>query len=328
MDYDPNVAPGGRPEGDLGLGEPLRLPDGLVRAWRRSVGWFNAQPVLARLFIALSGLDLIARAVGVVGPPMVLDAAAPFAAVTSILPHNLLILLPALIVIRRPGATEAAPNLVDGAIFVALVELLSHPSTALASTIGGIGPWGAVAVGAVVLGMVGWVGIGRGLSALNLEPSTSTAGWANVAAAGILAAVGFGVLTYLIGPGIDVGDPEINGLLTLNTLAHIVAPVALAYAGRAVVRGLDDTKRPEIALRLGASAVFLAAGLGLLVGLIVLLAVADVSVAQSITDVDGWGVLYWLATGGAVSLLIVAFGLGLAGDDQQSADEAVTLGPT
>jgi len=327
MDYDPSVAAGGRPDGDLGAIEQLRLPDGVVRAWRRAAAWFGAQPLLARLFIALSGLDLVARAVGVVGPPIVLDAGAPLDAATSVLPHNLLILLPALIVIRRPGATEAAPNLVDGAIFVALVELLSHPTTALASTIGGIGPWVAVAVAAVVLGMVGWVGIGRGLASMNPEPSPATAGWANVAAAGILGTVAFGILTFLMGPGIDLGDPGINGLLTLNTLAHIVAPAALAYAGRAVVRGLDDVARPEIALRLGAGAVFLAAGLGLLVGLVVLLAVADVSFAQSITEVGGWGLLYWLATGGAVSLLVVAFGLGLGGEAPRIAEEAVTLDP-
>lgn len=308
--------------------ESLRLPDGVVRAWRRVVAWFSALPLLAQLFMALSALDLVVRSVGVVGPPIVLDAGVPFAAVTSILPHNLLILLPALIVIRRPGATEAAPNLVDGAIFVALVELLSHPSTALASTIGGIGPWLAVAVAAVVLGMVGWVGIGRGLSAMNPEPTPNTAGWANVAAAGILATVVVGVLTYLAGPGIDLGDPEINGLLTLNTLAHIVAPAALAYAGRAIVRGFDDVERPEVALRLGASGVLLAAGLGLFVNLLTLLAVANAAFSQSIAQFGGWGVVYWLATGGAISLLVVAFGLGLAGDDQRSADEAVTLDPT
>jgi hypothetical protein len=322
------VVPGGRPEGDLGAVEPLRLPDAVVRAWRTSATWFRARPLLVQLFIGLAALDLVARAVGVVGPTLVLDPGAPFDIVTGILPHNLLILLPALIVIRHPGAPVTSPNLVDGAILVALAELIAHPSTGLASEVGGIGPWAIVAVAVIVIGAIGWIAIGRGLANLNpLDPNPSTAGWANLAAFAIVAAVGAAAAAYLVGPGFDVGDAELNRLITLHAVVQLLAPLTLAYVGRAVIRGLDDRTRPEIALRLGASAMFLAAGLGLAVSLVGLLASIDIAFAQSVAQVAGWGALYWLATGGAISLLVVAFGLGLADTTAQADHEGVTLEP-
>lgn len=313
---------------DRGVVEPLRVPPTVARAWRRAVAWFTAQPPLVRLFVTLAALDVVVRWIGIVGPQVYLDPSAPLSILTSFLPHDLLILLPALIVSRRPNAAEAIPTLVDGAILVALAELIAHPSTGLASEVGGIGPWAIVAVAVIVIGAVGWIAIGRGLANLNpLDPNPSTAGWANLAAFAIVAAVGAAAAAYLVGPGFDVGDAELNRLITLHAVVQLLAPLTLAYVGRAVIRGLDDRTRPEIALRLGASAMFLAAGLGLAVSLVGLLASIDIAFAQSVAQVAGWGALYWLATGGAISLLVVAFGLGLADTTAQVDHEGVTLEP-
>jgi hypothetical protein len=332
MGYDRAVASGERPEGDrgpegdLGVVEPLRPPDGVVRAWWRSVAWFAAQPLLARLFIGLAAIDVVVRGLGVVGPPITLDVRAPLGVLASFLPHDLLILLPAMIVIRRPSAADDTPNVLDGAVFVALAELLAYPSTALASTIAGIGPWAVIAIAIITVQAVGWVLIGRGLAALTLEPTPTVAGWANVAVFGITLGVIASVAGQAIGPGIDIGDQELNRLLTLHNLVGAVAPLALAYAGRAVMRGFEDLRRREVALRLGAIAILLMAGLGLLVNTVTMLATANLGFAQSIAGAGGWGVLYWLATGGAISLLVLAFGLGLA-DVQPATEEAVTLEP-
>lgn len=320
------MAPGGRPEGDLGVVDPLRLPDGVLRAWQRSVAWFTVQPALGQLFIGLAAVDVLVRAVGIVGPPIYLDLGSPVGILNSFLPHDLLILLPALIVVRRTGAAEDTPNILDGAILIALVELLSHPTGALASTAGGIGPWAVVSLSATIVTAVGWVWVGRGLAGLNPEPSSNAAGWANLAAIGIIATVVLTGASFLIGPGFDVGDEQANSFLTLNQLGLILAPLALAYVGRTVIRGFDDERRPEMALRLGAAGVLLAAGLGLVVNAIVVLATAEVGFAESIARVGGWSLVYWLATGGAISLLVLAFGLGLA-DVQPGAGEAVTLEP-
>jgi len=304
----------------------LRLPDGVVRAREQTIAWFVAQQLVARLFIGLAALDVVVRALGIVGPPIYLDIRAPVSILASFLPHDLLILLPALVVIRRTSAADDTPSIVDGAIFVALAELLVNPSTALASTIAGIGPWAVVAIALVSVQAVGWVLVGRGLTAMNLEPTPTSAGWANLAAYGIILGVIASVVRQAIGPGIDIGDQELNQLLTLHNLVGIVAPLALAYAGRAVIRGFDDERRAEFGLRLGAAAVLLAAGLGLIVNVVTLLATANVGFAQSIAEAAGWSVLAWLATGGAVSLLVLAFGVGLA-DVQPAAEELVTLEP-
>ncbi len=325
------MAPGGRPEGDLGVVELLRLPDGVLRAWQRSAAWFTAQPLLARLFIGLAALDVVVRALGVVGPSIVLDIGAPVGILYSFFPHDLLILLPALVVIRRPTATDDTPNVVDGAILVALAELLSHPTGALAGTIGSVGPAVLVALGATLVTAVGWVWVGRGLASLNPAPSPNAAGWANLAALGIVATAGVTAVIYVAGPGVDYGDEDSNRLLAVFYLAQILAPLAIAYLGRHVIRGFEDERRPEMALRLGAAAVLLAAGLGLVVNVISLLARSDVAFAQSLAGVGGWDLLYWLATGGAISLLVIAFGIGLADPAvpgeavEQHDNEAVTL---
>ena len=331
--YDLRVAPGGRPEGDgrpeadLGVVEPQRLQDGVVRAWRRSGAWFTAQPLLAQLFLGLAGLDVLVRALGFIGPPVYLDLGAPASILNSFLPHDLLIVLPALIVIRHRTAPDDAPSIVDGALIVALAELLSNPSTEVASRVGGFGLWAIVAAAIVALQAVGWIWIGRGLTMLGGDPSPTTAGWANLAAFGIVATVIVTSATFVIGPGFDLGTDELNQLMTLNYVAHLLAPLALAYVGRSVIRGADDERRPEFALRLGSVGVLLAAGLGLALGVVTFLAVANVGFAEAITAVPGWSLVYWIGTGGAISLLVLAFGFGLAGEDQRTPDGAVTLEP-
>jgi hypothetical protein len=307
------VAGGPRSADEVVVVDSIRIPGGVERLAQRAVAWYRSRPPLAQVFLALAAFDLLVRLVGIVGPVVSLDLRSPLAIVASVVPHGLLILLPALIVLRRPDAEDALPGLVDGAIFVALATLLSFPTTALASQLGGISLWTAVSAAAVAVEFVGWIAIGHGLGQLNpARPSQAVAGWANLVGVAILASVAWSLVTFLRGPGIDVGDAELNSLLTLNTVTLVLAPAALAYVARSVVRGLEDERRPGLALRTGAAAVGLAAGLGGVIVLVEVLAVAGLPMARSIAAAPGWDGLRWLGGGGAVSLLVVAFALGLA----------------
>ncbi len=306
--------------------ESMRLPPGLERAARGAIERFRRLPELAQVFIALAAVDVLARLLGLIGPRIVLDLGAPVATLSSVLPHSALILLPALLVLRRPTAPADTPSIVDGAVFIGLAELLSFPTSSIANEIGGVGAWAATSIAAIGVQVVGWVAIGRGLARLNpVQPSDNASGLGNLAAFAILGGTAVSLVLFLSGPGYDVGDPQTDGLLALNTIAQILAIGVLAYVARAVLRGLDDDSRPELARRTGATAALLAGGLSALGLVVELLAAAGQPMAVSVSQAPAWGALRWLWIGGSTTLLVAAFGLGLADPATRPAEQASTL---
>jgi hypothetical protein len=83
----------------LGVVEPLRIPG--AAAARRA---FLGLPPVARLFIGLAGVDVVVRGLGLFGTGLFLFLDNPLTWFSAFFPHDALILLPALILARRPNA--------------------------------------------------------------------------------------------------------------------------------------------------------------------------------------------------------------------------------
>lgn len=237
----------------LGVVDPIRLPipAALPRAWRRL-------PLLARVFVGLAIVDIVARAVGFAGTSLFLDLTTPLGVLTAFAPHSLLILFPALLLLRRPDADRATPLVLRGAIVIALVELLGDPVGSLVGSSSGedlIGASLLVSIAATALKAVGWIAIAIGLLRLAPPaPSRFLAGLSNLVFAAI---AGLG-LVYLVGallgPRTDIGVPGVDGLFLLNSVAGAGGLVAWAFLGRVIVRGADDARRSPVATRLAVAA--------------------------------------------------------------------------
>ena len=106
----------------LGVVDPMRVPGGdrAREAWR-------GLPALGQAFVVLAAIEVVARALGLFGTRLFVDLADPLSVITAFVPHDALILLPAVIAWRRRDAVEATPLVIRGAILVALVELLDAP---------------------------------------------------------------------------------------------------------------------------------------------------------------------------------------------------------
>src|SRR5258706_116158 len=133
-------------------------------------------PRIAQVFVALALVDLVGRALGVVEPGIGFSTEYPTSFVSAFLPNFALILLPALVLIRRPDAETATPWILRGAVVVALVELLGSPTRAFVAGLDNSGEntllfW--VAALGLVLFALGWVALGRGLSTINPDRSRS-----------------------------------------------------------------------------------------------------------------------------------------------------------
>src|ERR1043166_1773692 len=102
----------------------MRLPL-QAQAW---VDRLRAWPMLAQIFVGLTVLDIVFRGLGVIQPAMYLSTQNPLTFVTAFLPHDALILLPALVVIRRRDAESAMPWVLRGAVLIALETLLWAPT--------------------------------------------------------------------------------------------------------------------------------------------------------------------------------------------------------
>jgi hypothetical protein len=305
------TTPPARPDGS-GVVDPMRIPgaDGARQAWLRL-------PVLGRAFVVLAALDVIVRAIGLFGTQLFVDLGDPLGVITAFVPHDALILLPAVLIWRRPDAVETTPLVMRGAILVALVELLNAPLRGLTSG-NPIDPFALptiISIAAAFLMAAGWATLAVGLRELDpAKPEQSTAGLANVVGGAIALAAIVNLAGVLLLPGADVGDPRWNALLQLNSAMSVLQILALAYLARIVVLGNGDVRRPSIARSTATVAVVLLA-IGLLVTTVInLLALTQAAFAQSIGL--GGGPI-WLAIGlvtGPVAItgLVVAFGLGLA----------------
>ena len=82
---------------DLGVVDPIRIPGAarVRRLWARL-------PLLSRVFVALAAVDVVVRGLGLFGTSLFLEIDHRLTWLTAFLPHDALILLPAVIVARRP----------------------------------------------------------------------------------------------------------------------------------------------------------------------------------------------------------------------------------
>jgi hypothetical protein len=280
-----------------------------------SIARFRQLPPIAQAFIVLTALDIVARTIGLMDPPVSGDE---IGLIASYFPRDAWIALPAIAVIRRASLQLDAPRLFQGALFIGLVTLLARP---VAAFVGGFLPPDPVelhvALNVVesVLTGVAFLVLASGLEALNPKPPrASTAGLANLAAIGVLGA-------FLAG--------FVASLLTDIRLDIVYPPPWWSYAGglfhgacvallsRGVVRGLDDPSRPELGTRTaGSGALLWAIGLfgeGLVASLYVVTHGSDVSASLTLG--------FELIQAVGPSLIVAGFALGLADPNRPLASE-------
>jgi hypothetical protein len=288
------------PAESLGAVDPIRIPQSVQRALRET-------PMQARVLIALAIADVIARTLGLLGPAVDLSLSRPLSVIASFLPRDLLIALPAIIVLRLPNAYRVTPWVVAGAIVVAVAELLVQPLASLVQA--DLTGYAIV----VLMPLAGWLAIGRGLAQINpKEPSLRVAGTANLVAALVVVASLVVALLPLVVPLPGLGQgPPIDVAVEIGLL-QVLGSCAWAYLLRAVVRGFGDPRRPAPARSAGAIAAALSAVLGLGIAVVTVLGRIDPRTLQSLTQSDVYVPLVWLGTGGAVARLVVAVGRGLA----------------
>jgi hypothetical protein len=287
----------------LGVVEPLRIPG--AAAARRA---FLGLPPVARLFIGLAGVDVVVRGLGLFGTGLFLFLDNPLTWFSAFFPHDALILLPALILARRPNAIEATPLVMRGAIAVALVELLNTPLRGIVSgnPLDPIVTPTIVSIVAILFLAGGWYWLALGLRALNpMRPADSSVGLANLVSGALVITALTSFVTTLFGPAPDVGNPSWTALFQLNSAMLVVQSLAFAYLARVVILGTGDPARPTAATNLAAGSLVLVA-----IGAILL------TIGPLLVPVTGdnaiWVVLGWLTGPVAMTAFVASFGLGLA----------------
>ena len=297
---------------DAGVVDSIRIPPWLrervERTWRES-------HVVVRVFVILAFVDVVSRSLGILQPRS-MPGFDLFGLYSMLIPHDLWILLPAVLVLRRPDAARATPLVFAGALTIAVVTAVERPlqswfqgPVGVSSLSVEIGILGSIAT------LVAWLLIARGLALLNpARPTSSTAGLSNVV-------LGFGLVALAMQAGTslltapDTGIPGLNGLLLLSNLVAYAQLTAWLYLLWILIRGIGDTRRPPMAT---AAAAVGAAMTGLLDGVTTLAGVA-MTAAQSpmplgggvaLADIDyAFGLL---SIGIGQALIVVAFALGLA----------------
>ena len=271
-------------------------------------------PRIAQLFIVLAVLDIVARWLGLVEPRLFLSTRHPESFLSAFLPREALILLPAAVVLRRPDAAAATPWVLRGALIVALVELLSHPTRAVVSGIVGAQDEGVVvglSVVTGVLGALGWLALGRGLSTLNPPaPPATVAGLANLAALLVTATIVLSLIGIAIAPT-NLANPLDSAATRIALLPAWFGILTWAYLLRSVLRGLDDPSRSLSVTRLAAVGALLSASMTLFVSVLGLIYTLDNQIAAQVgNDPVIWA--YFAGDTVGVTLIVVAIALGLA----------------
>ena len=305
----PDIEPA--PAAASGGGDPIRLPVQVQAIADR----FQALPLVSRLFIGLTVLDVIGRALGIISPEIYLSTDSPTTFVSAFLPREAFILLPALIVLRRGDAERATPLVVWGAIVVALRELLWSPTASLLNGLVAADPFPALvwfySVGAIVLGL-GWFVLGVGLTRLNpRDIRAPIAGLANVGLWLVVGSALFGLVATLIARPDLAGDPEHAGAVALQSIVVGLSMLGFASFVRAVLRGLEDPARTLGVTRLAAIGVLLTAALGFATA--ILSAFVATGFPFTLQLLTGLGPpLTLLSDVVGYTLVVVAFGLGFA----------------
>ena len=272
-------------------------------------------------------IDVIGRVAGLLAPTFHLDFGNPVLLLAQLFPRELVILLPALILSRRPDAAAATPLVLRGAVVVAFVELVAPQVTT--AGFGSLGPgnivvWTLLSLIAALAKAWAWVTIGRGLLALSPPaPSPNVAGFANLVAGALGALALVNLVLNLVGPQIGLWDSASDGLYRLGSTLFVVESFALAFLGRIVIRGFGDPSRPAEATRLAATAFGVVGVVALLdvtlglatlfrttfgLGFIPAFGPSDPGmVFASISSLGGW-----FASGLMTSAFLATFALGLA----------------
>lgn len=271
-------------------------------------------PPLARVFVALTVIDIVGRSLGVLAPAIAWGYITPLSFVSAYLPHDLWILLPALLLIHRPDAMTATPWVFRGALIVAIIEVARGPVQALlyAPSTGALSALVGAAAGLALA--AAWVALARGLVPLTpRDPEPTAAGVSNLAVGflGILAALWFAEV--LVSPAVDVGDPGVNQAITISSLAAPLEVLGWAYLVWVVVRGFGDPRRPTVAVTMAAVGAAMAA---FIVPATSILARLLGAVGIDLTGGSGFGEVFlivsWLGDIVGPTLVAVAFALGLA----------------
>ena len=292
--------------GDLGVVDPLRIPGG-----SRARGLWAGLPELSRVFVALTVLDVLVRALGLLGTGLTFSLGYPLSWFGAFFPHDAMILLPALILARWPDALETIPMVVRGAVLIALVTLLNGPLRGLVSgnPVDPIVAPTVVSILGILLMAGGWWSIAQGARVLNpVRPAESFAGLANLVGGAIAFAAVANLAIALLGPAPDIGEPTWTSLLQLNSAMFAVQSLALAYLARVVVLGTGDPARPREAMYLATGSLVLLA-----VGALLLLVPMQGAVPL---------VLYLITGSVAMTGFVVALGIGVT-DPSGTIDPAV-----
>lgn len=301
---------------ELGVVDPIRLPGFVRPGMSRGGATWQGLPTLGKAFVVLAVADIVARALGVFGRGLSIDPAVPISLVTAFVPRTLLILLPALLLLRRPDAGSATPLVLRGAVVLALVELLQDPLSSLAFGLpdgSGVVPGMGVGIGRTILASVGWLAIAVGLNAVTTgRPGAAIAGLANLVFGALFAAAIISLgLTLVLAPP-DLGDPTWNAVTLVSNALFVVEAGVLAYLARVVVRGSEDARRPAFARALATTATVLGAAItavvAVLSGIILVQIVFVIPPSFSLAE----GAPGWLAGWPVTLALLVALALGLA----------------
>jgi uncharacterized membrane protein len=302
---------------ELGVVEPWRLPAAVegMRARLTNLGW---------AFVALAVIDLIGRWTGGLAPGLSIDAD-PRTWTSAIGPHAFVILLPAVILLRRRDPATATPVILRAAVLIAAVEFARGPAIALASALSPSGDgstFPAVSFGAqilassatLVLVSIGWFSLARGLALITVAPASALArvlGFA-VVASFALSVLGDMAVT-LLGrqPLPDELDPIVAPLFWIQRLAIYGWTAGLAYLGWVVVRGVRDPQRPARATTVAVIAVTLEAATALLIWTLASISIVAGGAWSELLLAVG-GSLGWILNVMPLTLLVFAFAIGLA----------------
>jgi len=282
--------------GDVGVVDPIRIP-GAPRARQL---WASL-PQLSRVFVVLTAVDIVVRALGLLGTGLNLYLESPLSWFTAFFPHDVLILLPAVLLARRPDALETSPLVMRGAVLIALVTVLNAPLRGLVSDnpVDPIVAPTVISILGILLMAGGWWWIAQGVRFLNpVRPAESNAGLANLVGGALALSALANLVIVLIGPAPDIGDPAWTSLLQLNSAMFAVQSLALAYLARTVVLGTGDPSRPREATNLATASLVLLA-----IGSLLLLIPLQGAV---------WQVLYLITGPVAMTGFVVALGFGVA----------------
>jgi hypothetical protein len=125
---------------------------------------------------------------------------------------------------------------------------------------------------------------------------------------------------------VDVGEADSNALNFVASAMATLPALVWAVLARAVIRGAGDVRRPLVATYLATGAIILVGVGAAAMALLGIVVIVQVAFALS-TGLLGWSVGFaWLGGGFAISLLLVAFGLGLA--DTSARGSEAELRPT